>query len=368
MPGDIVSTRTMPRGMVLSILAFFAVCGLLFHMSKGTSESTSYIEASGGTEGLAASGNVTYITADLQDGTQRYFQSLQNASPELLVLVLVEDAQAWGKQKSSNKRMRSINDLMKLLVGINLDLDTISLAISTGSEEEYTTIQRAVSQYPLGRATILYQKDAWGDDLVADRDAAVDPQLVRHSHIAKMRNRLMQSALQNETHMVWLDPDVIQMSPDLVQSMMQHGETDPHVGVIAVATYRGKVGGVSAADSSTYQLPSKQDRGPIEDANREAALANLIDTRKSLEDLKETAEDGLVPVDSVGASLLYIKSSLIWQGLGFPHFNIVGTTWGRSGWVGIDSEGLCYVAQMLRGGGCHALMGEHHAILGTARS
>ena len=65
-------------------------------------------------------------------------------------------------------------------------------------------------------------------------------------------------------------------------------------------------------------------------------------------------------MDSVGGTILYIRANLIREGVVFPHFNIVGTTWEQAGWVGVETEGLCYMAKGLVGGGCYVLGGKHH--------
>ena len=39
--------------------------------------------------------------------------------------------------------------------------------------------------------------------------------------------------------------------------------------------------------------------------------------------------------------------------------NVIGTGWGKDGWDGLETEGMCYVARYLKGGGCYTLGGSH---------
>ena len=71
-------------------------------------------------------------------------------------------------------------------------------------------------------------------------------------------------------------------------------------------------------------------------------------------------DDDLIDLDTVGATILYLRASLIWRGLNFPHQFVVGTRWRKDGWDGIESEGLCYRARGLSGGKCAVLGGDWH--------
>ena len=65
--------------------------------------------------------------------------------------------------------------------------------------------------------------------------------------------------------------------------------------------------------------------------------------------VKGTSDDDLVRLDSVGGTILYLKSEAVHQGLNFLTYAAVGTSWNSSeGWDGIETEGMCYVAKTLR--------------------
>lgn len=90
-------------------------------------------------------------------------------------------------------------------------------------------------------------------------------------------------------------------------------------------------------------------------AREEGEKVRLVD------ELIEGTRDGeLVRLDAVGGTILYMRAGLVWEGLNFPSYNVVGTSWGRDGGDGIETEGVCYAARGLEGGGCYVLGGKNY--------
>jgi mannan polymerase complexes MNN9 subunit len=63
--------------------------------------------------------------------------------------------------------------------------------------------------------------------------------------------------------------------------------------------------------------------------------------------LGDLSEQEWVEVDSVGGTFLYARSLLFREGLAFPSHYIIGQEWGREGYDGIETEGLCHNARFL---------------------
>jgi len=80
------------------------------------------------------------------------------------------------------------------------------------------------------------------------------------------------------------------------------------------------------------------------------------DQRHVVELMNGTFNDDSIELNAVGATILYMRPSLVWRGLSFPRQYTVGTSWGEDDVDGLESEGLCYRARGLQGGGC-AVMG-----------
>ncbi|KAF4320482.1 hypothetical protein JM18_005011 [Phytophthora kernoviae] len=67
---------------------------------------------------------------------------------------------------------------------------------------------------------------------------------------------------------------------------------------------------------------------------------------KNMLDLREES-DSIVPLDSVGGSMLYVRADVHRQGVIFPAHYVIGSEWGAEGYDGIETEGLCYNAHFL---------------------
>ncbi|KAH9820424.1 glycosyltransferase family 62 protein [Teratosphaeria destructans] len=293
----------------------------------------------------------------LQDGTARFDRRLPHAKPEVLVVVLSKDAASWSSDFRSTQR--SAYDFVDLLVSTGLNLTTVSFAMLTASTEEYGSMKSASARYPFGRVTLLHREDAeTGTQYQNRHDPAV--QLARRSALAILRNRLMSSALEDEKHVLWLDADVVDLSKGIVQTMLRHSDENGDAGIITALCHQNRMNNY---DKNAWRLGDDSSLlGAIPNDQREQTYSKLVDTRLMLPDVVQGTDDAaLIPIDSVGGTLLYVRGDLVRQGLVFPHFNVVGTMWSQAGWVGVETEGLCYMARGLKGGGCYALGGKHHA-------
>lgn len=290
------------------------------------------------------------------DGTLKYERRLRNAEPETLFLVLNKDAGSWSSDFHSTQR--SIYDFVDLLVATKLNLTNAALGILTASEDEYAALKRTSDRLPLARFAIYYRPNR-GDSVAYEDRHNPQVQLARRSTIATLRNYLMIRALEEESHIVWIDADVVQFSDGIVQTMIKHSVTNGDVGIL---TARCQQAAMDNYDKNAWRVgDTPQLRGPIADADHDSASQDLVNTRLMVPELiNGTADSDLIPLDSVGATILYIRADLVRQGVSFPHFSAVGTTWSQSGWIGVESEGICYMAKGLQGGGCYLLGGKHY--------
>ena len=115
-------------------------------------------------------------------------------------------------------------------------------------------------------------------------------QLTRRSVLARSRNHLLFRALRDEDWVLWLDVDVIEYPPDVIQRLLatrKHIVT-PH----CVLEHGGK-----SFDGNAWR-----DRG-----------------RLHLDDLR--SEGDLVRLDTVGATMLLVQADIHRDGLVFPAFD-----------------------------------------------
>ncbi|TRX89765.1 hypothetical protein FHL15_009355 [Xylaria flabelliformis] len=311
----------------------------------------------------------------LHDGTLLFHrQTVENSSPDVLILVLAQDADSWSKDYVSTRR--NIYDFLDLLVSTNLDFTKVTLGLMTSSREEYDKAVKATERFPFARVALYFREEEGPKIAFADRHKA-HVQHQRRARVATLRNYLMLRTLRDEEHLVWVDPDIVEISPGIVQTMMKHAEKHKGVGIMtalctqtrahnydksAWAFRRQTVDNLMTTDDDGNKTTTTLDvMGPVADDQLSAAVKQLGERHVYVNELIEnTHDDDLLHLDSVGATILYIRAHLVRQGITFPASNVVGTTWSHDGWSGIESEGICYLASQLEGGGCFVLGGSHH--------
>jgi hypothetical protein len=142
-------------------------------------------------------------------------------------------------------------------------------------------------------------------------------QLQRRSVLARSRNHLLSRALQDEDWVLWLDSDISEYPPDILEQLLSVRQliVQPN----CVCEYGG----------ASFDRNAWRDHG-----------------RLHLHDLR--SEGDLVPLDSVGGTMLFVHSDLHRDGLIFPPFPY-GVQNSRiridNFWLGeIETEGLGIMA------------------------
>jgi hypothetical protein len=297
----------------------------------------------------------------LPDGTVRFTRRDPARTPSTLVLVLTRDAASWSRDYKSTPRC--VDDFLDLLTSTSLSLPDVSLGFLTASTAEFKAIQKATDGLPLAKVTILHREDTGSGFAYEDRHKP-EVQDQRRALLARLRNYLMNGALQDESHILWIDADVVELSPNIVQTMLAHAQNRTDVGILTALCSRDTVYNY---DMNAWKVaPAELDAADA--TNRGALQAKLENSKTWVPDLlRDTGDGDLVALDSVGGTLLYIRAELVREGLVFPWWGVVGAGWEREGYVGLETEGLCYLSARMGGGGCFVLGGNHktrHADVG----
>jgi hypothetical protein len=118
---------------------------------------------------------------------------------------------------------------------------------------------------------------------------AEEIQFERRVVLAKSRNHLLSHALDDEEWVLWLDVDVIEYPPDIIERLIATGKdiVQPH----CVLDYHGP----------TFDQNGWRDKG-----------------RLHLDDLRSAGE--IVELDAVGGTMLLVRADLHRDGLVFPCF------------------------------------------------
>ena len=288
-----------------------------------------------------------YETQSTQfDNLIKYTRTTPNANASLLILVLTQDASSWGHD--IEKPPRTFHDFLDLLISTQLNLSTTSLALWTSSEEQYHLFRTATQRLDLARVSIVLDRNTDSSDRNIRHSNEVGVQNARRAKVARLRNKLMLHALGPEPHLLWLDADVQYLSPGIVQLMLSHSDTNPSAGIV---TARCTEGPTYNYDKNAWAASSTGSDLTIGAVPRHRHVDGLI---------RGTKDSDLIPLDSVGGTILYVRARLVWEGLSFPSWNVAGTRWGRDGTDGIETEGLCYAARSMEGGGCFVLGGGNY--------
>jgi hypothetical protein len=187
---------------------------------------------------------------------------------------------------------------------------------SDSSDETFQALSRHVRRLRKEfRRVGLWKKD-FGYQVPTGIHRGVETiQEQRRAILAKSRNHLLAHALEDEEWVLWLDVDVIEYPPDIIERLMATGKdlVQPH----CVLDYRGP----------TFDKNAWRDHG-----------------RLHLDDLR--AEGDLVELDAVGGTMLLVRADLHRDGLVFPSFPYgEGNPLIREGRGELETEGLGMMAR-----------------------
>jgi glycosyltransferase involved in cell wall biosynthesis len=198
--------------------------------------------------------------------------------------------------------------------------EALSLGVLEGDSTDGTyealgrQLERAAGRF---RAASLFRRDF---------GFAIPPGVPRHAHhlqvqrrgvLARARNHLLFRALDDEQWVLWLDVDVIEYPPDVIERLLATGKD------IVMPNCVREYGGRS------FDLNAWRDHGT-----------------RHLHDLR--GEGPLVPLDAVGGTMLLVRADVHRDGVIFPPFPY-GTANPRirttNHWLGeIETEGLGIMA------------------------
>jgi hypothetical protein len=240
--------------------------------------------------------------------------SLADARPRLLIATPVKNALAHVDRYVANLR------------ALRYPRSLISLALLESDSDDGTHehLDRALA--PLRdelRRVVLVKRD-FGYRHRGPRWATAI-QRTRRSILARSRNHLLQAGLRDEDWVLWLDADVIDYPPDIVETLLATGK---HIVVPHCVTRDGR-----SFDLNTFQYePGAADRDWSRHVVDGIVQPPRGEGRRYLEQLTEHA---LVPVDAVGGTMLLVNADLHRDGLVFPSY---------SHRLHIETEGLAMMA------------------------
>lgn len=225
--------------------------------------------------------------------------------PTVLILTPIKDASPW------------FDGYVERLASLTYPPACISLGLleSDSTDGTFEMVQHRLPQLRRSyRRAGLWKRD-FGYQVPAGMHRG-DPriQIERRAVLARSRNHLLFHALDDETWVLWLDVDVVEFPPDLIERLLATGKeiVQPH----CVLEYGGP----------TFDCNGWRDQG-----------------RFHLDDLRPEGE--LVELDAVGGTILLVMADIHRDGLVFPSF-LYGreSATMRRGRGEIETEGLGVMA------------------------
>ena len=200
--------------------------------------------------------------------------------PQVLILTPVKDAEDC------------LDGYCARLSRLTYPHSAISLGFleSDSRDSTYSALQRHVPALRKFFKRVGLWKRDFGYHVPPGVHRGAEPiQIERRSVIARSRNHLLFHALADEDWVLWLDVDVIEYPPDIIERLLETGRdiVHPH----CVLEYGG----------ATFDCNRWRDQG-----------------RHHLDDLRD--EGDLVELDAVGGTILLVRADLHRDGLIFPSF------------------------------------------------
>jgi glycosyltransferase involved in cell wall biosynthesis len=192
--------------------------------------------------------------------------------------------------KNAARHLRTYFDRLESLTYAR---DRLSLGMLEGDSDDdtYAQLERPLAELrPRFRSAALFKRDFHFRIPPGVPRWAPPIQKQRRTVLAKARNHLLFRALDDEDWVLWLDVDVIEYPPDIIERLLATGKdiVQPN----CVYDYGGR----------SFDLNAWRDHG-----------------RQHLHDLRDEGE--LVPLDSVGGTMLLVRADVHRDGLVFPHFS-----------------------------------------------
>lgn len=280
---------------------------------------------------------VTYI----KDG-------LETSTNDLIVLSVIGHSESYGPK-------RSFQDFLQLLNSMDYDWNTATLGLLVGEQAEYEKILKYLDQdigNVFSKIVVIYANYIEKSNTV-DRALRHEAniQRERRRNISKSRNFLVNNAITDESNTLFLDSDMVKVPKDMIKTFINTGKD-----VVVPRIAKGKI--IENYDFNSWRgrrvSPNAEEIKKM-DADPLYVFVPRPDGADHMHDImhekKKYGHDGeesfLVELDSVGGAILWMKTELFKQGVMFPTYYIIGTTWDREGFDGIETEGLCYQAKLI---------------------
>lgn len=283
--------------------------------------------------------------------------SLQDVPPvskkhSILFNVIIGGNDAYGSDRKFSDLMATLRSLWQSHPDY-----FVTLGFMIHPELEFNAVDEYFKANPVGgvdRVTLVFAPFLEGPRGINGADRHKDSiQRVRRRTIARIRNYLVHTTLEELDYTFFMDADIGSFDrPETILPLLIYSDKP-------IVVPRVTLGGNKDYDMNSWRgertKPSKEqldkmnedkwddvDYVPKDVGDKMKHIKNFIDDNDNPDPMKTER------LDSVGGAVLFIKSTVLRQGVVFPTSYIVGSAWERKeGYDGIETEGVCYLAKPL---------------------
>ncbi|OWY90600.1 LOW QUALITY PROTEIN: hypothetical protein PHMEG_00041201 [Phytophthora megakarya] len=258
-------------------------------------------------------------------------QAGNRESHSILIICVYNDAESWGKN-------RTIVDFFNLIGSFNYPKEKISITLLTSSLQEFNMVKTLfatyIHQYP--RLSLIFRNDFAQAGLTRMNRHNHALQAGRRRMLARYRNFALLSTMESwHQHVLWLDADIIAIPADLLPKVVQSGRD-----IQEPMCVRMRNGKLQNYDKNAWVGRPAQSaviqRRELCTGSTECQIISQF-----------TRQIQTICGIGFGGTMLYVRADIHRQGVMFPTNYVIGSEWGREGYDGIETEGLCYSAHFL---------------------
>ena len=286
--------------------------------------------------------------------------------PDVLILTILKDSESFGHRRKIDSYIKMIQRLSH-----KYDPKLISIGMLVSDKSTYEDIEKAwkkpnIANY-FNKIKIFHKRLDDESILGGHNDRlrhAAGIQKKRRSILARYRNLLLSMTLGNigstVKYVLWIDADMEMIPANIITTFQKTNKK-----IVTLHTKRNH----ETYDLNTWKGPRiHPSMGELEGIKKgRLFIPRPSNGLKHIDQFtkNDIGSDNLVQLDSVGGTVLWVNADVHRQGINFPPYYVIGTEWDRPGWDGIETEGICYIADQVYGGkNCYGfpnIIAEHHA-------
>lgn len=243
--------------------------------------------------------------------------SRRSARPEtVLILSPIRDRDGPGRRGTMG---HDLDRFFGLLKHLDYPKSLISVGILEGDSADATferTREHLAAMKKLGyRRLLLIKKDFENEAEEMEGNGRHDEyvQMPRRSKLARIRNTLLVTALQDEDWVLWMDSDLSRYGPNLIQALLSSGKS------ITVPNCVFEKFGGRPYDLNNWQETEISEAMKSLEAPEVPIFEGALDQDNGRLHLDDIAGD-LVALDGIGGAVILIRADLHRDGLVFPSF------------------------------------------------